>query len=97
MNSEFLQHLNESFSSFFTGWDPAVASGVCAAIALVGIWMFVRVVRTISIVAFTLCIVFIVLKVGFDIDLTSYLDFAPKAQQAAPAAPAATEELPLAY
>lgn len=94
MNSEFLNNLNESFSSFFTGWDPAVASGVCAAIALVGIWMFVRVVRTIAIVAFTLCIVFLVLKVGFDIDLSNYLNFKPKVQETAPAA---TEELPLEY
>lgn len=94
MNSEFLNNLNESFSSFFTGWDPAVASGVCAAIALVGIWMFVRVVRTIAIVAFTLCIVFLVLKVGFDIDLSNYLNFKPKVQETAPAV---TEELPLEY
>ncbi len=94
MNSEFLNNLNESFSSFFTGWDPAVASGVCAAIALVGIWMFVRVVRTIAIVAFTLCIVFLVLKVGFDIDLSNYLNFKPKVQETVPAA---TEELPLEY
>ncbi len=96
MNSEFLNNLNESFSSFFTGWDPAVASGVCAAIALVGIWMFVRVVRTISIVAFTLCIVFLVLKVGFDIDLSNYVTdmFKGKPQESVPAA---TEELPMAY
>ena len=95
MNSEFLNNLNESFSSSFTGWDPAVASGVCAAIALVGIWMFVRVVRTIAIVMFTLCVVFLVLKVGFDIDLSSYLDFIkPKVQETAPAT---TEELPMAY
>ena len=95
MNSEFLNNLNESFSSFFTGWDPAVASGVCAALALVGIWMFVRVVRTVAIVLFTLCVVFLVLKVGFDIDLSQYLDFAkPKVQETAPAV---TEELPTAY
>lgn len=94
MNSEFLNNLNESLSSFFTGWDPAVASGVCAAIALVGIWMFVRVVRTISIVAFTLCIVYLVLKVGFDVDLLNYLDIKPKAQESVPAS---AEELPMAY
>lgn len=94
MNSEFLNNLNESLSSFFTGWDPAVASGVCAAIALVGIWMFVRVVRTISIVAFTLCVVYLVLKVGFDVDLLNYLDIKSKAQESVPAS---TEELPMAY
>lgn len=94
MNSEFLNNLNESLSSFFTGWDPAVASGVCAAIALVGIWMFVRVVRTISIVAFTLCVVYLVLKVGFDVDLLNYLDIKPKVQESVPAS---TEELPMAY
>ena len=96
MNSEFLNNLNESFSSFFTGWDPAIASGVCAAIALVGIWMFVRVVRTVSIVAFTLCVVYLVLKAGFDVDLLNYLDFKPKTQETVPAA-APAEELPLAY
>ena len=94
MNSEVLNNLNESLSSFFTGWDPAVASGVCAAIALVGIWMFVRVVRTISIVAFTLCVVYLVLKVGFDVDLLNYLDIKPKVQESVPAS---TEELPMAY
>lgn len=94
MNSEFLNNLNESLSSFFTGWDPAVASGVCAAIALVGIWMFVRVVRTISIVAFTLCVVYLVLKVGFDVDLLNYLDIKPRVQESVPAS---TEELPMAY
>ncbi len=94
MNSEFLNNLNESLSSFFTGWDPAVASGVCAAIALVGIWMFVRVVRTISIVAFTLCVVYLVLKVGFDVDLLNYLDIKSKVQESVPAS---TEELPMAY
>lgn len=94
MNSEFLNNLNESLSSFFTGWDPAVASGVCAAIALVGIWMFVRVVRTISIVAFTLCVVYLVLKVGFDVDLLNYLDIKSRVQESVPAS---TEELPMAY
>ncbi len=95
MNSDFLNSLNEAFSSFFTGWDPAVASGSCAAVALVGIWMFVRVVRTVSVILFTLCIVFLVLKVGFDIDLTQYLDFIkPRVQETAPAT---TNELPTAY
>lgn len=95
MNSEFFSNLNESLSVFFTGWDPAIASGVCAAVVLVAVWMFVRVIRTLAVVLFTLCIVFLVLKVGFDIDLSSYLpDFKEKVQEAAPLEAA---DFPAAY
>ena len=73
MNSEFFSNLTESLSAFFTGWDPAIASGVCAAVVLVAVWIFARLLRLLAVVLLAFCVAFLVLKLGFDIDLLNYL------------------------
>ncbi|MBE6415324.1 MAG: hypothetical protein E7032_02195 [Akkermansiaceae bacterium] len=70
----FLAEATETaFNSLFSGWDPAVTTGGTAAAALAAIWVFFKVVRTVVATLFMLCVVFLVLKVCFDIDLSSWL------------------------
>lgn len=85
MNLEFLIGLFEDIPAFFEGWDPAVVCIVCAVLALAIIWIFVQVVRTVAMVCIGFCVVFLVLKTGFDIDLMDYLDFGSKEVESAPA------------
>lgn len=60
-------------NSFFSGWDPAVVTGGSAAAVLAAIWAFIKVVRAVVGTLFMLCVVYLVLKVCFDIDLTACL------------------------
>lgn len=70
----FLAQAAESISqSLFSGWDPAVTTGGTAAVVLGAVWVFFRVVRAVVATLFMLCVVFLVLKVCFDIDLSTWL------------------------
>ncbi|MBQ9830761.1 MAG: hypothetical protein IJO38_10505 [Akkermansia sp.] len=70
----FLAQAAESISQpLFSGWDPAVTTGGTAAVVLGAIWVFFKVVRAVVATLFMLCVVFLVLKVCFDIDLSTWL------------------------
>lgn len=60
-------------SSLLSGWDSGLVTGGTAAAVLAALWVFIKVVRTVVGILFMLCVVFLVLKVCFDIDLTSWL------------------------
>lgn len=71
---QLLGQATESISnSLFSGWDPAVTTGGTAAAVLGAIWVFFRVIRTVVATLFMLCVVFLVLKVCFNIDLSVWL------------------------
>lgn len=71
---QLLGQASESISnSLFSGWDPAVTTGGTAAVVLGAIWVFFRVIRTVVATLFMLCVVFLVLKVCFNIDLSVWL------------------------
>lgn len=71
---QFLAQATESISqSLFSGWDPAVATGSTAAAVLGAIWVFCKVIRAVVATLFMLCVVFLVLKVCFDIDISTWL------------------------
>ena len=44
-----------------------------AAVVLAAIWLLFRIIRTVVAVLFILCVVFLVLKVCYDIDLSPWL------------------------
>lgn len=70
----FLAQITENLTpSFFSGWDPAVTTGSTAAVVLGAIWVFFKVIRAVVATLFMLCVVFLVLKVCFDIDLSQWL------------------------
>lgn len=60
-------------SSFLCGWDSGLVTGGTAAAALAALWVFIKVVRTVVGILFMLCVVYLVLKVCFDIDLSAWL------------------------
>ena len=60
-------------SNLFSSWDPSLITGGTAAAVLAAIWAFIKVVRTVVGILFMLCVVFLVLKVCFDIDLSTWL------------------------
>ncbi len=53
--------------------NTSVACGVAAAVVLVALWIFARILRTLAVVLLAFCVVFLVLKVGFDVDLLQYI------------------------
>lgn len=59
--------------TLFSGWDSSLVTGGTAAAVLAAIWAFIKVIRTIVGILFMLCVVFLVLKVCFDIDLSTWL------------------------
>ena len=70
----FLAQITENLTpSLFSGWDPAVTTGGTAAVVLGAIWVFFKVIRAVVATLFMLCVVFLVLKVCFDIDLSTWL------------------------
>lgn len=70
----FLAQATENISqSLFSGWDPSVVTGGTAAAALAAIWVFFKAIRAVVATLFMLCVVFLVLKVCFDIDLSTWL------------------------
>ncbi len=73
MFTEYLGQLTESVLPYFEGLDTSVACGVVAVVVLVAIWIFARILRILAAVLLAFCVVFLVLKLGFDIDLLSYL------------------------
>ena len=60
-------------SSLFSGWDSGLVTGGTAAAVLAALWVFIKVVRTVVGILFMLCVVYLVLKVCFDIDLSAWL------------------------
>lgn len=71
---QFLAQATESISpSIFSGWDPSVVTGGTAAAVLGAVWVFFRVIRAVVATLFMLCVVFLVLKVCFDIDISTWL------------------------
>lgn len=73
MFTEYFNQLTGAIAPYFEGWDATVVSGVAALIVLVALWIFARVLRTVSVVLLAFCVVFLVLKVGFGVDLLSCL------------------------
>ena len=71
--TEYLTQLTESVKPCFEGMDTSVACGVVAVVVLVALWIFARILRTLAVVLLAFCVVFLVLKVGFDIDLLQYI------------------------
>lgn len=69
MFTEYLTQLVEGAMPWFEGMDTSVACGVVAAVVLVALWIFARILRTLAVVLLAFCVVFLVLKVGFDVDL----------------------------
>ena len=69
-----LSHATEiAQSSLLNGWDSGLVTGGTAAAVLAALWVFIKVVRTVVGILFMLCVVFLVLKVCFDIDLSIWL------------------------
>ena len=60
-------------SALSNGWDPTIGTCGAAALVLAAIWVLFRVIRTAVAVLFVLCVVLLVLKVCFDIDLNPWL------------------------
>ena len=60
-------------SSLFSGWDSGLVTGGTAAAVLAALWVFIKVVRSVVGILFMLCVVYLVLKVCFDIDLSAWL------------------------
>ncbi len=60
-------------SSLLSGWDSGLVTGGTAAAVLAALWVFIKVVRTVVGILFMLCVVYLVLKVCFDIDLSAWL------------------------
>ncbi len=86
MTLGFIEELFKQITALLSECDPTVAGGSGLAIAAVAVWFFVRVVRTVATVLFTLCVVFLVLKIAFQIDLRDYLNFGSSSPaQTAPA------------
>lgn len=73
MFTEYLTQLMEGAMPCFEGMDTSVACGVVAVVVLVALWIFARILRTLAVVMLAFCVVFLVLKVGFDIDLLQYI------------------------
>ena len=73
MFTEYLTQLVEGVMPWFEGMDASVACGVAAVVVLVALWIFARILRTLAVVLLAFCVVFLVLKVGFDIDLLQYI------------------------
>ena len=70
----FLSQATETArDTLFSGWDSSLVTGGTAAAVLAAIWAFIKVIRTIVGILFMLCVVFLVLKVCFDIDLSTLL------------------------
>lgn len=69
MFTEYLTGLMESVRPYLEGMDTTVACGVVAMVVLVALWIFARILRTLAVVLLAFCVVFLVLKVGFGIDL----------------------------
>lgn len=70
----FLSQASETVqSSLPSGWDSSLITGGTAAAVLAAIWAFIKVVRTVVGILFMLCVVFLVLKVCLDIDLSAWL------------------------
>lgn len=74
----FAQASEATQSNLLSGWDPAVLTGGSAAAVLAAIWAFIKVIRTVVGILFMLCVVFLVLKVCFDIDLSAWLQRLPE-------------------
>jgi membrane associated rhomboid family serine protease len=55
------------------GWAPTIGTCGAAATVLAAIWVLFRVIRTVVGILFMLCVVLLVLKVCFDIDITPWL------------------------
>ncbi len=60
-------------NTLHSGWDPAIGTPGIAAAVLAAIWVLFRVIRTVVAVLFMFCVAFLVLKVCFDIDLSTWL------------------------
>ena len=73
MFSVLSQAAETAQSSLFSGLDSSLLAGGTAAAVLAAIWAFIKVVRTVVGILFMLCVVFLVLKVCFDIDLGIWL------------------------
>ena len=70
----FLSQATETArDTLFSGWDASLVTGGTAAAVLAAIWAFIKVIRTIVGILFMLCVVFLVLKVCFDIDLSTWM------------------------
>ena len=55
--------------SFLQNMDGGAIGGGSAAAVLAGVWLFIRTIRKIVGFLFMLCVVYLVAKVCFDIDL----------------------------
>lgn len=73
MFTEYLNQLMDVVSPYFEGYDASVACGAAAALVLVAIWIFARILRTLAMVLLAFCVVFLALKLGLDIDLLECL------------------------
>ena len=73
MFTEYVGQLTESLMPYVEGMDTSVACGVVAVVVLVAIWIFARILRILAAVLLAFCLVFLVLKIGFDIDLLHYI------------------------
>ncbi len=59
--------------SLFDNWDSGATTGGAIAALLAAIWVFFKVIRAIVGTLFMICVVFLVLKVCFDIDISAWL------------------------
>ena len=67
------QAWNGISNTLLSGWDSSIGTPGIAATVLAAVWFFVRVIRKVVGILFTLCIAYLVLKVCFDIDISPWL------------------------
>ncbi len=73
MLTEYLNPLMEMLQPYCEGWDNSVLCAAAAVVVLVAVWIFARLLRLLAVVLLAFCVAFLVLKLGFDIDLLNYL------------------------
>ena len=67
------QILEQAWETLSSGWDQGIGFGGTAATVLGAIWAFFRVIRTVVGTLFILCVVYLVLRICFDIDISTWL------------------------
>lgn len=67
------QLLGQAWETLSSGWDPAIGTSGIAATVLAAIWAFFRIIRTMVGILFMLCVVYLVLRICFDIDISTWL------------------------
>ena len=84
--AESASSLLSGWDSLLSGWDTSTATGGAAAAILGAVWVLFKVIRAVVGTLFMLCVVFLVLKVCCDIDISAWLGALAEQLNLSPAA-----------